>query len=557
MSYLRPYWENIKMMKKITSVYVGIFLILSACTPPPDPNPGLGRNFIATQLESFQVLGRNLKPSAVRVGGQAVNIVSTSPNGSSITVRPTVPLDIGEYDVEVTLESGENLTLRPGISVVDIQSEIPANDLGNPEYRDEDIIRGEAILHFDPSINQTELKKDIEAIGFSITREIDPIEPGAGGIAGDEVWQVNDTKDRSTTEALNALENELENFPDINLKISMLGGAPPSLESKPLPTNLEAQTIPARTQAIPADLTKARVAVLDTGVNAHKFFDFGNGVNFVDTAAARNFTSEADNLDNAIERGPDGKPPATTSAMNLGHGTAVTGVVLSTLSNALGVDNVRANADKFIVPVKVCEGKIGRCRALDVALGIYYAINQPNVKVINLSVGNRIGSSLILEALEAANKKGVTVVVSAGNRGDNGPSIFPAAYNSSNASGKVLEDLIGVGSVKESANAGSLERFPSVFSSAGPWVNLVANGEDIRSPSASSPDAQGLYSGTSFSAPQVSALAAMVHAKNVPTSVTPKDVKAFLLSKATAVPNCAATKCGQGAITPSSVLKPN
>jgi subtilisin family serine protease len=232
-------------------------------------------------------------------------------------------------------------------------------------------------------------------------------------------------------------------------------------------------------------------------------------------------------------------------------------LVYNTLSSTLGADVVRANADKFIVPVKVCEGKIGRCRALDVALGIYYAINQPNVKVINLSVGNRIGSSLILEALEAANKKGVSVVISAGNQGENTakPLSFPAAYNVSNASGKVLEDLIGVGSIRESANAGGIERFPSAFSSEGAWVDLVANGEGLRSSSAADASAEGEYTGTSFSAPQVSALAALVHAKNVPTSITPKDVKTFLLSKASAIPNCDLKKCGQGAVDPRSVLK--
>jgi hypothetical protein len=544
------------MMKNPFIFNFGLLLILGACTSPPDTSPRMNRIFIGPQLESFELRGQNLQAKSVRIAQQNAEILEVGVELSRVKVKPVLPLALGEYQVEITLENGNILSLNSGITVLEASQDIPDNELGNPDYRDESVVKGEAVVIFEPTVNQTQLENDIEKIGFEIERKLEPSSPGAEGLPGDFIWQIQDTKDRTTSETLTILENEIGDLPDINLKISYIGGQPPSLESKPLPTNLEAQTIPARTQALPADLAKARVAVLDTGVNAHKFFDFGNGANFIDTAATKNFTSEADNLDHAIERGPDGRPPINASAVNLGHGTAVTGVVLNTLSNALGVDNVRANADRFIVPVKVCEGKIGRCRALDVALGIYYAINQPNVKVINLSVGNRIGSSLILEALEAAQKKGVTVVISAGNQGENPkkPSSFPAAYNVINASGKVLEDLISVGSIREDSSSGTLERLPSAFSSEGAWVDLVANGEKLRSSSAASVDAQGEYTGTSFSAPQVSALAAIIHAKDTTKSLLPKEVKTFLLSKASSVLNCAVTKCGQGVVDPRSIL---
>ncbi len=538
--------------KSAVSISMGFFL--GACIPTPDPTPKLGRIFVAPKLESLLLQGRNLKPTSVVIGGQVATIVEVGSDNTTIKVKPAIPLEVGEYAVELTIEGDQKLSSANGVTVIDVQSEVPANDLGNYEARDDFVIQGEAIVIFDPSNNQDSIKKAVEDAGFKIVRNIDPVVPGDESIAGNQIWQVQENDDRTTLEAIDMLEDKLSDFPDINLRIGIICGVPPSLESRILESSNASKVNTAQPLALPNDLIRARVAVLDTGINSHSTFDFGNGSNFIDKAAARNFTSETDTLDNATERALDGKP---ISSSNVGHGTAVAGLVYSTLANALGVDTVRQNANKFVVPIKVCEGKIGRCRALDVALGIYYAINQPDVKVINLSLGSRIGSSLILEALEAAREKGVTVVVSAGNQGENPkkPSSFPAAYNSSNLSGKVLSDLIAVGSVKETASAGGIVREPSLFSSEGDWVDLVAGGEALTSSSASSPDAQGAFSGTSFSAPQVAALAALVQAKNVPTPLSPLEVKTFLLSKATAVPNCAKTKCGAGTVDSRSVVK--
>jgi subtilisin family serine protease len=551
---LRPHGENIVMNKFKSAISISLSFFLGACIPAPDPTPKLGRIFIAPKLESFLLQGRNLKPVSVVIGGQVANIVEVGSDNTTIKVKPVSPLEVGEYAVEVTIEGDQKLSSANGVTVIDGQNEVAAGDLGKYETRDDSIIKGEAVIIFDPSNDQNQIKKAVEDAGFEIVRNIDPVVPEDEGIAGDQIWQVQDNDNRTTLEAIDMLEDELSDFPDVNLRIGIICGVPPSLKSRVLEPSTIARANTAQPLALPNDLSKARVAVLDTGINAHSAFDFGNSSNFIDSAATRNFTSEADNLDNAMERAPDGTP---ISSSNVGHGTAVAGLVYGTLSSALGADVVRANADKFIVPVKVCEGKIGRCRALDVALGIYYAINQPNVKVINLSLGNRIGSSLILEALEAAQKKGVTVIVSAGNQGQNPmkPSSFPAAYSVSNASGKVLPDLINVGSIRETATAGGLLREPSAFSSEGAWVDLVANGEELKSSSAAAVDAQGLYTGTSFSAPQVAALAALVQAKNIPAPLSPLEVKTFLLSKANAVANCAKTKCGAGVVDPRSFLK--
>jgi Subtilase family len=542
------------MKKHFISIYTLIAIGLGSCTSPPDLTPRLRQIFVLPNLESLELKGQNLDPKNVRLAGQVATILEVSSDKTRIKVKPAIALGVGEYDVELTTINDTVIPSNAGVHVLSTQDEVAATELNNPDNLDKSIVRGEAVLTFNPGTNSTELERIVEETGFAIEEKNSPLFPGEPGLAGQHAWELRDTLNRDTIDALNELADKTETFPDLNLKMTLVCGQPPSLESKPLSTNLELQNTPARPQALPDDLFKARVAVLDTGVNANAIFDFGNGSNFIDIAAMRNFTSESDNLDNATQRAPDGTP---ISSSNVGHGTAVAGLVYSTLSSALGADVVRANADKFIVPVKVCEGKIGRCRALDVALGIYYAINQPNVKVINLSLGNRIGSSLILEALEAAQKKGVTVIVSAGNQGQNPmkPSSFPAAYSVSNASGRVLPDLINVGSIRETATAGGLLREPSAFSSEGTWVDLVANGEELKSSSAAAVDAQGLYTGTSFSAPQVAALAALVQAKNIPAPLSPLEVKTFLLSKANAVANCAKTKCGAGVVDPRSFLK--
>jgi len=140
---------------------------------------------------------------------------------------------------------------------------------------------------------------------------------------------------------------------------------------------------------------------------------------------------------------------------------------------------------------------------VDVAAGIVYAVRH-HARIINLSVAGRAPSIVEKAALEYAASRGVLVVAAAGNdalAGD--PPEYPAALLQpvgSNGNG-------GLGiSVGASDSAGAR----AGFSEYGSFVSLVAPGESVFG--ARGRASYGYASGTSFAAPEVAGVAALVWA---------------------------------------------
>jgi Subtilase family len=544
MTFLRPKCHNDVMRNFLIVAFIGI---LSACTPPVSLPPELGRVFIASSTGAFELQGQHLNPKSITIGGRVVSILEVNPDGSRVKVQPVVPLPTGEFSVELVNKDDAITKSFAGVTVINEADEMPIAQIGLFENRNKFVVKGQAILIFDATLDLTTLEQQI-TVNFDIVRKINPVLVGATNLAGRVIWIVQDKLLRPTVAALTELASKTDSVAAIT-KMRLIGGQPPSLESSPA-QKLELQNNTPR--VIPNDLNLARVAVLDTGVNSNKVFDLGNNKNLIDTVSSKNFTTENPN-DNAIERAPNG---AVLSQTNVGHGTGVAGIVAQTLLEQIGIDALQQHADKYLVPVKVCEGSNGRCDALDVALGIAYASSLANIKVINLSLGSRGGSSLIYQELLAASQKGITIVASAGNQGENPskPVSYPAAFNQFSPLGAAIPGLLGVGSILEDTGTGTLVRTPSSFSSEGAWVNLVAPGEQIRSASAQAFDLSALFTGTSFSAPKVTAVAAMLYAKDLGS--TPESIKSKLISSVTPVAGCAISKCGTGALDIKTALAP-
>ncbi|MEB3359983.1 MAG: S8 family peptidase [Synechococcales bacterium] len=96
-----------------------------------------------------------------------------------------------------------------------------------------------------------------------------------------------------------------------------------------------------------------------------------------------------------------------------GHGTHVAGIVAAT-RNGEGVTGVAPDAQ--IMPVRVLDGS-GRGTQFQVAKGIRYAAKN-GADVINLSLGANPGTKVgrpLRRALKLAARRGVTVVIAAGN----------------------------------------------------------------------------------------------------------------------------------------------
>ena len=185
-----------------------------------------------------------------------------------------------------------------------------------------------------------------------------------------------------------------------------------------------------------------------------------------------------------------------------GHGTHVSGIV---------VDNTPSNVK--ILPIKVL-GADGSGSSLAVKLGIEKAVAL-GADVINMSLGCVCShvDCPIEEATNAAIKKGVTVVVAAGNDRSDTKDYCPASTSK----------CITVASTKNNAST------ISSFSNYGDAVDVAAPGQNILSCQMGGGYVE--MSGTSMASPFAAAAAAMV-LTNEP-SLTPAQVEKKLTSYTT------------------------
>lgn len=171
------------------------------------------------------------------------------------------------------------------------------------------------------------------------------------------------------------------------------------------------------------------------------------------------------------------------------HGTHVAGIVAATTNNSIGIAGmaqVQIMAEKVLRPVL---GGRASGTSTDVADGIIHAANA-SAKIINLSLGGRIPSQVVFDAVQYAYDQGVLIVAAAGNDGDQ-IKHFPAA----------LPEVVSVGATDE-------YDYRTSFSNYGDWLELAAPGISIMSTLPD--DSYGIKGGTSFAAPHVAGAAALI-----------------------------------------------
>ena len=181
---------------------------------------------------------------------------------------------------------------------------------------------------------------------------------------------------------------------------------------------------------------------------------------------------------------------------NIGHGTLVAGVAAATTNNGIGIAG--AAWDTSVLPVKVLDSR-GLGTDSQVAAGIVWAVDH-GARIVNLSLGGPGPGESLCDAVGYADSRGVLVVASAGNAATTNPN-YPAACP-------------GAVAVSATDTHGDF----AYFSSFGSWVSLAAPGVGILS--TRNNNTYGTESGTSFSAPMVSAVAALVLAQHPDWSPT-------------------------------------
>lgn len=209
---------------------------------------------------------------------------------------------------------------------------------------------------------------------------------------------------------------------------------------------------------------------------------------------------------------------------DLGHGTFVAGIIAANGGNE-GMVGVARNVT--VMPVRVLDCA-GGGTSMSVAQGILYAAKN-GADVINISLGGNQNADIMREAVRVATDEfGVLIVAASGNTGEAGVA-YPARYE------KVL--AVGAASI---ANADKV----AAFSTSGPEVDIVAIGERIIGtvPATSCEtflpcvggQAYASGSGTSFSAPQVAGLAALILSRR--PGLPPAAVHELIRNTAVAVP---------------------
>lgn len=265
-----------------------------------------------------------------------------------------------------------------------------------------------------------------------------------------------------------------------------------------------------------------KIAVIDTGVNAsHPFFQdrVKPGGDYV---SGDNGIKDCD-----------------------GHGTIVAGIIAANThpgrrNSNIGFDGMAPDASILSIRqtsqyYKDGDGDNARTAGTTATLAqaVSYAASQPDIDAINISLTSCVQKhSPMVDAnyhrLQAAvdyavNAKDKVVVAAAGNYDPNNgckqqnDNANPNELNSITLPPWFADDVLSVASIGRNGD-------PSSFSIAGPWVSVAAPGEDIISldpagnslvnQRSESPSSQpGKIQGTSFAAPYVTGLVALVRQK--------------------------------------------
>jgi serine protease len=289
------------------------------------------------------------------------------------------------------------------------------------------------------------------------------------------------------------------------------------------------------------------IAVVDTGILAHP--DLAGRI-----LAGYDFVSDVTSANDGNGRDADATDPGDWRTAGLcpapfntrdnsdWHGTMVAGVIAADTNNAIGVSGVDWNAQ--IVPARA----LGRCGgdfsdimdAMTWAAGLKVPgvpVNPHPAKVINLSVGGEGPCDAQIQAiLDEIVDAGVFIAVSAGNDNANADDHAPAS-------------CAGVSTVAATDQFGARTSYSNYSVSmdiSAPGGDSARNGpNDVITTTWSSGTtvAQGstyaAAEGTSFSAPLVAGVAALMLAVN--PALTPSQLKALMAQ--TASPFAAGSDC--------------
>ena len=163
-----------------------------------------------------------------------------------------------------------------------------------------------------------------------------------------------------------------------------------------------------------------------------------------------------------------------------GHGTMVSGVILASQNNLIGISGLAPNAQ--LLTIKANEPGEGLFNNESLINAVYYAVDH-GANVINMSLAGEGYDEIMNEAMEYAASQGVIVVCAAGNDGT-ALKLYPAGYDST----------ISVASTDENNERSSFSNFHRSIDIAAPGSNIYTTSLN---------NGYATVSGTSLSSPFV------------------------------------------------------
>lgn len=254
-------------------------------------------------------------------------------------------------------------------------------------------------------------------------------------------------------------------------------------------------------------LAPVHIYVLDTGINeTHPEFSPDGWNSSVDTVY--NYWNDGN---------ADG-------AGGAGHGTFVAGIIggvtygVASLDSNVKMHSVKVMSNSTSMTIDSINGGLN-----------YLVASAQTPAVVNMSVNVGVSPALNAAAATLANRPGIVVVSAAGNADDLKPGGGKEGVDACTVSpnGTAEKKIIVVGATDRNdvrMHPDTSYLAPAIYSNYGPCVDIFAPGVDIRSATKDGFDSYG--SGTSFAAPHVAGIAAILLSKGVPAS----DVKARILN---------------------------